>query len=63
MLLILITTTLIIISPKLKYRPDLNLTTLFERITHAQQRQNRRQVQANLVEKIWERFGHDNNES
>ncbi|CAK8531367.1 unnamed protein product [Lathyrus sativus] len=43
--------------------PIPNLTTMFERITHVHQRQNHRQLQADLVEHIWERFGHENNES
>ncbi|CAK8578759.1 unnamed protein product [Lathyrus sativus] len=40
-----------------------NLTTMFERITHVHQRKNHCQLQADLVEHIWERFGHENNES
>jgi hypothetical protein len=43
--------------------PDPNLTTLFERIAHVHERQNHRQLQADLVEHIWERFGHENNEN
>ncbi|CAJ2660065.1 unnamed protein product [Trifolium pratense] len=43
--------------------PDPNLTTLFERIAHVHERKNHRQLQADLVEHIWERFGHENNES
>jgi hypothetical protein len=43
--------------------PNPNLTTLFERIAHVHQRQNHRQLQADLVEHIWEKFGHENNES
>ncbi|CAK8531259.1 unnamed protein product [Lathyrus sativus] len=43
--------------------PDPNLTILFERIAHVHQRQNHRQLQADLVEHIWERFGHENNEN
>lgn len=51
------------LTTKISSGPDPNLTTLFERITHVHEWQNHRQLQADLVEHIWERFGHENNEN
>ena len=38
-------------------------TTLLQRRAHMRQRQNHRQLQADLVDHIWERFGHENNDN